>query len=217
MLQGLHANWSVSSLSLDQSNQSDSPNGKITPAVLCLWCLVKFWKCQTAVPILPHEAKALLELFCLQANVFGWRQNSSSCALASWGIIKCMILHGQIRTGSDWGFSKFLWIRTGSDSILSEQDWARTEKFHSPLISAIRIRKLSEGVLWCTTYIFVLCLFCLQLNTIGWSSHVTGLECISCSVEHDICNSSVPYMDDGCHGFRNGKQQLLVCIKWRVA
>jgi len=25
---------------------------------------------------------------------------------------------------------------TGSDSILSDQDWTRTEKFHSPLISA---------------------------------------------------------------------------------
>ena len=29
-------------------------------------------------------------------------------------------------------------IRTGSDSILSDQDWTRTEKFHSPLISAAR-------------------------------------------------------------------------------
>jgi len=26
-----------------------------------------------------------------------------------------------------------------------------------------RIRKLSKNVLWCTTYIFVLCLFCLML------------------------------------------------------
>jgi len=33
MLQELHANPSVSSLLLGQSNQSDSPNGKITPAV----------------------------------------------------------------------------------------------------------------------------------------------------------------------------------------
>ena len=47
-----------------------------------------------------------------------------------------MILHGRIRTGSDWWFSKILWIRTGSDSILSDQDWTRTGKFHSPLISA---------------------------------------------------------------------------------
>ena len=40
-----------------------------------------------------------------------------------------------IRTGSDWWFSTILPIRTGSDSILSDQDWTRTEKFHSLLIS----------------------------------------------------------------------------------
>jgi len=34
MLHGPYANPSVSSLSLDQSNKSDSPNGKITTAVL---------------------------------------------------------------------------------------------------------------------------------------------------------------------------------------
>jgi len=33
-------------------------------------------------------------------------------------------------------FKKFA-DRTGSDSILSDQDWTRTEKFHSPLISVI--------------------------------------------------------------------------------
>jgi len=68
-------------LSLDQcqSKQSDSPNGRITPAVLFPLMpnrhfLVKLsWKCQRAVSILPHddEAKALLELFCLQPIVFG--------------------------------------------------------------------------------------------------------------------------------------------------
>ena len=35
---------------------------------------------------------------------------------------------------------------------------------------------------------------------------------MSCLADHDICNSSVPCMDDGCHGFRAGKQ-LLICIK----
>jgi len=34
MYQGPYANPSASSLSLDQSKQSDSPNGKITSAVL---------------------------------------------------------------------------------------------------------------------------------------------------------------------------------------
>jgi len=50
--------------------QLDSPNGKITPAVLLPLMpnrhfLVKFWKCRKAVSILSHEAKALLEVFCL--------------------------------------------------------------------------------------------------------------------------------------------------------
>jgi len=67
---------SVLSWSLDQSKESDSPNGKITPAVLFPLMpnrhfLVKFWKCQKAVSILSHEAKALLELFCLQPIIFG--------------------------------------------------------------------------------------------------------------------------------------------------
>jgi len=75
-------------LSLDQSKQSDSPNGKITPTVLFPLMpnrhfLFKFWTCQKAVSILPHEAKALQELFCLQPIVFGWRQNSSSSYFAS--------------------------------------------------------------------------------------------------------------------------------------
>jgi len=63
-------------LPLDQSKQSDSPNGKMTPAVLFPLMpdrhfLVKFWKCQKAVSILPHEAKARLKLFCLKSIVFG--------------------------------------------------------------------------------------------------------------------------------------------------
>jgi len=121
---------------IHQSKQSYSPNGKITPAVLFLLMpnrhfLVKFWKCQRAVSILFHEAKTLLELFCLQLIVFGQRQNSSSRKE------KWMILHWWIRTGSDWWFSKNLRIRTGSDSILSDQDWTRTENIHSPLIFAL--------------------------------------------------------------------------------
>jgi len=72
---GPYANPSASSWSLHQSKQSYSFNGKITPTVLFLlmpnWhFLVKFWKCQKAVSILLHEAKTLLELFCLQLIVF---------------------------------------------------------------------------------------------------------------------------------------------------
>ena len=58
---------------------------------------------------------------------------SWGCAcFASWGKIKYMVLYGQIRTGSNWWFSKILRIRTGSDSNFADQDWTRTENFHSP-------------------------------------------------------------------------------------
>ena len=40
---------------------------------------VKSW-----IFILPHEVKPVLELFCLEPNMIGWRQNSSSRAFASW-------------------------------------------------------------------------------------------------------------------------------------
>jgi len=59
--------------------QLDPPNGKITPAVLFPLMpngslLVNFCKCQKkAVSILPHDTKALLELFYLQPIVFGLR------------------------------------------------------------------------------------------------------------------------------------------------
>jgi len=60
-------------LSHDQYKQSDSPNGKITPAVLFLLMpnrhfLVKFWKYQKAVSILPDEEKALLDYFAFNQS-----------------------------------------------------------------------------------------------------------------------------------------------------
>jgi len=48
-------------------------------------------------------------------------------------------MHDFTLADQDWirlRFSKILRIRTGSDSISSYQDWTRTEKFHSLLISA---------------------------------------------------------------------------------
>jgi len=66
------------------------------------------------VSILPHEA-----------------------VFASWGKIKYTVLYGRIRTGSDWWFSKILRIRTVLDSTFADQDWSRTEKFHSPLMSGM--------------------------------------------------------------------------------
>ena len=50
----------------------------------------------------------------------------------------------------------------------------------------IRIRKLSKSALWCTTYIFVLCLFCLMRKNNFWSyfafSWTWLVETIACEV-----------------------------------
>jgi len=118
MWQGSYANPSVSTLSLDQSKQSNSPNGKITPAGLFLLMpnrhfLVKFYKCQKAVSVLPREAKALLELFCLQPIVFGWRQNSSSSYFTLWNKIKM----------PDFTLADQDWIRLMIFKNYADQDW----------------------------------------------------------------------------------------------
>jgi len=42
---------------------------------------------KSCIFILPHEAKELLELFCLSPITIGWRQNTSNSAFASWGKI----------------------------------------------------------------------------------------------------------------------------------
>jgi len=48
-------------------------------------------------------------------------------------------IHGFIWVDQNWIglmiFKNFV-DRTGSDSTFVDQDWTRTEKFHSPLISA---------------------------------------------------------------------------------
>jgi len=41
---------------------------------------------------------------------------------------------------------------------------------------------------------------------------MTSFECMYCLVEYDSCNSSVPCMDDGYHGFRAGKQLAASCF-----
>jgi len=41
---------------------------------------------------------------------------------------------------------------------------------------------------------------------------MTSLERMSCLFDHDICKSSVPCMDDGFHGFRDGKQLEASCL-----
>jgi len=41
---------------------------------------------------------------------------------------------------------------------------------------------------------------------------MTGLERMPCLVDHDICSNLVPCMDDGCYGFRAGKQLAASCL-----
>jgi len=41
---------------------------------------------------------------------------------------------------------------------------------------------------------------------------MTSLERMSSLVQHDISNSLVPCMDDGCHGFRAGKHLAASCL-----
>jgi len=41
---------------------------------------------------------------------------------------------------------------------------------------------------------------------------VASLERMSCVVDHDICNRSVPCMNDGCHGFRDSMQLAASCL-----
>jgi len=43
---------------------------------------------------------------------------------------------------------------------------------------------------------------------------MTSLERMSGLVDHDICNSSVPCMDECCHGFSAGKQLAASCLHY---
>ena len=57
--------------------------------------LCKSWYVKSWIFILLHETKTLLQLFCLQLIIFGWRQNSSSGAFASSGKIDIAFWHFQ--------------------------------------------------------------------------------------------------------------------------
>jgi len=110
-------------------------------------CLVKVWKFQKAVSILLHEAKARLQLFCLQPIIFDWRQNSFSGAFASWSKIKILYLTW---TDQDWIglviFNNFADQDQIRFNFLQGQDWTRTEKFHSPLISDVHLVAQTSSV-----------------------------------------------------------------------
>ena len=113
--------------------------------------LIKLWQCQKAVPILPHEAKALLELFCFQPIVFSWRQNSSSSYFALWDKMKipAFTLADQDWMGlmifknfADQDWIGFNFVGSGLDS-----DWKISQSAHlcraaapDGLVSAERTR-----------------------------------------------------------------------------
>jgi len=93
-------------LSLDQSKQSDSPKGKITPAVLFplkpnIHFRVNFLKRQKVVSILPHDSKPLLELFCLHPTYLPKGKIAQVVILPHEAKDKYMILHGRVRTASE--------------------------------------------------------------------------------------------------------------------
>jgi len=97
----------------------------------------------------------------------------------------------------------------------TRDDWI--VDFHYPILTCFRkmisvsdpnpvlveiILSVSESVLWCTTYILCCAYFALlgkitagailPLAEHNWSSHMISLECMSCIIDLDICNSSVP-------------------------
>jgi len=141
---------------LDQSKQSDSPNGKITPAILSplmhnRHLLVKFGNAKRLCLFCRMRQKHCWNYFVVNQSYLAIGKRAPVVILPHGAKQKCMILHGRIRNGSDWWFSKILGIRTGSDSILSDQDWTRTHKFHCPLISvksteAIRMMSQEKGL-----------------------------------------------------------------------
>ena len=88
--------------------------------------------------------------------------------------IKYMALYGRIRTGSDWWFSKVLQIRTGSDSTFADQDWTRTEKFHSSLIS---VSLLSSPLTFAGAF--------LTSSAVDWRSAVWRWRHLPLAQRHD--------------------------------
>jgi len=84
--------------------------------------------------ILPHEPKALLQLFRLQPIIFGWRQNSFSGAFASWGKIK---IHYFTWAVQDWIglmiFKNFVdqdWIGFSFFGSGLDSDWKISQSAH---------------------------------------------------------------------------------------
>jgi len=83
-----------------------------------------------------------------------------------------MVLHRRIKSGSEWWFSKI--CGTGLDRIqfFADQDWTRTEKFHSPLICAVMYSKPPFVLvcLWYGPWVRNTILLLLFLSSLRWTS-----------------------------------------------
>jgi len=185
----------VSSLSLDRSKHSDSPHGKITPAVLFLLMpnrhfLIKFLKCQNALSILPHEAKALLELFCLQPIIFSWRQNNSSSYFALWEKIK--IPHFTLAVQD--------WIGLMIFKNLADQDWIGFNFIGSGLDSDW---KISQSAHLCSTVKFI-----LRTSPVVkfWLEKVQLGRVLLCIID------TFPHVKQACKW--SDFLQMVTCVQW---
>jgi len=90
-----------------------------------------FWKSLVrSSPDLPMSNHVLL--FCLMrqknywsyfafSQMFGWRQNSSSSAFASWGIIDPAFWHFQNQQGMVWFNHAFLWLKSRNNTKQQEE------------------------------------------------------------------------------------------------
>ena len=134
--------------------------------------------------ILPHKAKALLQLFCLQPIIFGWRQNSFSGAFASWGKIK---IHYFRWADQDWiGLMIF--------KNFADQDWIGFNFIGSGLDSDWKISQ-SAHLCWVLTFLwyihYVICKMFVSVD-LKLSTLLASLFCFyfvlnSCFVLHLYC------------------------------
>jgi len=83
------ADWEIFQSESSPDPMKSNPIQSWSAKFLKIIIPIQFWSTnvKSCIFILPHGVKELLELFCLQPHMIGWRQNSSSSAFASWGKI----------------------------------------------------------------------------------------------------------------------------------
>jgi len=155
-------------------------------------CLVKLWKCRKAMSILPHEAKALLQLFCLEPIIFGWRQNSFSGAFASWGKIKIDYFTW---TDQDWiglmifkNFADKGWFGFNFMESDLDSDWKISQSAHlchmydwvQDVCTTVKMAKWKVTIpavpgVRCSDLTLVLLVLIVQVTVIAWLESMARL------------------------------------------